>query len=343
MTLADAEHPGPARLTPRRWLAIVVGLALALAGVGVAAVLVGWANPFRGDLPPEVARSILFELRLPRVVLAGMIGGALAVSGAVFQALIRNPLASPYVLGISSGGALGAVIALSLGIPRSMAGLSSTTVFAFAGSLGALLLVMAIARRGSRLPRHTLLLTGVVVNAFFGSAILFLHYLAPFETSQRIVHWMMGFVPWEDPGVIVRCAPFVLAGSAVAMLFARPLNLMSLGEEQARALGVEVRRARWTLFLVASLLTGAAVSFCGPIGFVGLVVPHLVRLAFGADHRVVLPGVFLAGASFLIAADAVARTVQPRGEMPVGIVTAMIGGPFFLWLLRQNIRKAIFD
>jgi len=252
----------------------------------------------------------------------------------VFQALLRNPLATPDTLGVSSGAALGAMLAITLHINLTVFGISSIPAASFAGSIGALGIVYALAsarRRG--LSTIVLLLAGVTMTAFFQALILFTQYLADFADTFRTVRWLMGTLDVGSYTPILAALPIVLAAFAMLATLPRSLDLISLGADAAAARGVDVVAAERLALASASLATGAAVSLAGPVGFIGLVVPHLVRLIVGSDHRLVLPASALFGASFLIVCDAVARTVWPSGELPVGIVTALIGGPFFLWLL----------
>ena len=278
--------------------------------------------------------QIFFIARLPRVLAGALVGASLAAAGVVFQALLRNPLATPDTLGVSSGAALGAMLAITLHINLTVFGMSSVPVASFAGSIGALGIVYALAsarRRG--LSTIVLLLAGVTMTAFFQALILFTQYLADFADTFRTVRWLMGTLDVGSYVPILAALPIVLFAFAMLATLPRSLDLISLGADAAAARGVDVVAAERLALASASLATGAAVSLAGPVGFIGLVVPHLVRLIVGSDHRLVLPASALFGAAFLIVCDAAARTVWPSGELPVGIVTALIGGPFFLWLL----------
>jgi iron complex transport system permease protein len=264
------------------------------------------------------------------------VGGALAACGAAFQALLRNPLASPFILGVSGGGSLGAVVAILLGIGGvTVVGIDLTArpAFAFAGCLAALVAIWAIAQRRGHLVPQTLLLAGVVANAFFLSILGYLNYAATPHQAQEILRWMMGGLYGQTPGSAAVTGVLTLAGGLWLTLSGRDLNVLSLGEETATRLGVPVQRVRRRVFVVASLMTGAAVAVSGPIGFVGLFVPHGVRLALGSDHRLVIPASYLAGGAFLALADALARVLSAPGEMPVGLVTAAVGAPCFILLL----------
>jgi iron complex transport system permease protein len=270
-------------------------------------------------------------------VAAALVGASLAAAGVAFQALLRNPLATPDTLGVSSGAALGAMLAITFHVNFPVAGTASIPLASFAGSIGALGIVYALAsarRRG--LSTIVLLLAGVTMTAFFQALILFTQYMADFSETFRTVRWLMGSLDVGSYGPILAALPIVVAAFAMLATLPRSLDLISLGADAAAARGVNVVAAERLTLVSASLATGAAVALAGPVGFIGLVVPHVVRLIVGSDHRLVLPASALFGGSFLIACDAVARTVWSTGELPVGIVTALIGGPFFLWLL---IRK----
>jgi iron complex transport system permease protein len=278
--------------------------------------------------------QIFFVARLPRVLAAALVGASLAAAGVVFQALLRNPLATPDTLGVSSGAALGAMLAITFHVDFAFAGVASIPLASFAGSIGALGIVYALAsarRRG--LSTIVLLLAGVTMTAFFQALILFTQYLADFADTFRTVRWLMGTLDVGSFAPILAALPIVVVAFAMLATLPRSLDLISLGTDAAAARGVNVLAAERLALTGASLATGAAVSLAGPVGFIGLVVPHLVRLVVGSDHRLVLPASALFGAAFLIGCDAVARTVWSSGELPVGIVTALIGGPFFLWLL----------
>lgn len=329
----------------RRRLVVVLPL---LVAVTVAALVLA---PLLGSTPIRLARvfdrsvpwaenvdaQIFFVARLPRVLAAALVGATLAASGVVLQALLRNPLATPFTLGVSAGAALGAMLVMAAGLDVGTLGVSSVPLASFAGSILATALVYALARSQSRgLSTNVLLLAGVTLNSFFSALILFVQYLSDFTQAFRTVRWLMGDLDVGSYAPIVAALPLVLVSLAAFGVLARALNLLSLGADAAAARGVDVGRAERIAFLSASLATGAAVSLAGPIGFIGIVVPHLVRLMVGSDHRVVLPASLLTGAAFLIACDVVARTAFAPLELPIGIVTAMIGGPFFLWQLVRH-------
>ena len=277
----------------------------------------------------------ILRVRAGRILVACIVGAGLALAGVVFQALLRNPLADPYILGVSSGGSLGAIIAFILGI-SSIKGLSTLPFFAFVGSLSTMFLVYSIARTGGRVPTHTLLLAGVIVNAFFAAIIMFIVSIAKASETQRFIRWSMGNLELVDTQLAIIASTLIFLSGAALYYYAQAFNLFSLGEESATQLGVEVERVKKIAFVLASLITGAAVSACGIIGFVGLIVPHMVRMTIGADHRVLMPASVLVGGAFLIAADTIARTLIAPMQIPVGVVTAICGGPFFIYLLRRG-------
>ncbi|HEX2453110.1 MAG TPA: iron ABC transporter permease [Vicinamibacterales bacterium] len=286
--------------------------------------------PFRDNVDAQ----IFFVARLPRTLAGALVGASLASAGVVFQGLLRNPLATPFTLGVSAGAALGAMLAITFGGSAGLAGLMSVSAASFAGSLGAVAIVYALARARRRgLSTNVLLLAGVTLNAFFSALILFVQYFADFAETYRSLRWLMGDLDVSAYQPLLVSLPLAIVSFTVFAWLARPLNLLSLGTDSAEMRGVEVVRAQRAAFFSASLATGAAVSVGGPIGFIGIVVPHLVRLMVGSDHRIVLPASALFGAAFLVACDVLARTVMAPVELPVGVITALIGGPFFLWLL----------
>jgi iron complex transport system permease protein len=275
------------------------------------------------------------RLRLPRALLAALVGGSLAASGATFQALLRNPLAEPYVLGISGGAAVGAVAAIAL-----LGAWASGGVVALCALAGALLAVVAVFRiaavAGNALDTRVLLLAGVVAGAFCNACILLALTFADSDAFRSAIFWMMGSfsaASWRSIGLLAAAAVPALA---VLQSLARPLNLLAVGEESAAYLGARVERSKLVAYLAASLLTAAAVAVSGVIGFVGLVVPHVVRMLWGPDHRFLLPASVLLGAAFVVLADTLARTAAAPTELPVGVVTAFVGVPFFVWLLRRR-------
>jgi len=291
------------------------------------------------DITPTwsaAVETIVVDIRLPRVLLAALVGAALAVAGATYQGLFRNPLADPYLIGVAQGAGLGAVVGFLL--PWPVVGL--IPVLAFVGALLAVAVVYSIARVGKTLPVTTLILAGVALGAFLGSITSYLMIISG-DRLHGIIAWLMGrfsLSNWEQVWVIV--VPCVI-GVVVIWLHARPLNVMQLDEEQAQQLGINVERVKLILLVAATLITAAAVSFVGTIGFVGIIIPHAVRLIWGPDHRFLLPLTTLAGANFLILADTAARTVVAPTEIPVGVITAFFGAPFFLYILRRK-KIAVF-
>jgi len=289
------------------------------------------------DFADNVDANILFLARLPRILLAAITGASLSVAGAVFQAILRNDLAAPITLGVSSGAAFGAVLAISLGFSFSFMGFSSIPLAAFLGALMAVTLVFSLVKtRQGELPTSIVLLAGVTVNFFFAALVMFIHYLSDVTQSFRIVRWLMGGLDITDYQTVFSISLPVFIGIAILMYIARDLNLISSGSQSAMSRGVDVPKIQKIGLVSASLVTGAVVATSGPIGFVGLVVPHIVRLLIGPDQRILIPASMLFGASFLIICDTVARTVIAPTEIPVGVITALIGGPFFVWLLRRK-------
>ncbi|MXV95097.1 MAG: iron ABC transporter permease [Gemmatimonadetes bacterium] len=328
--------------TPRRLalLALVVVAALALS-VSFGASGLGPGDLWRAlsDSGDPTPRSILFQLRLPRAALAALVGGALGLSGCTFQALLRNPLAEPYVLGVSGGAAVGAVAVVVTGIGVVLPWM--LPLGAFLGALAAMALVLEVARRASpgRMDTRVLILSGVIIGAFFNAVILLLLSMADVESFRSAIFWMMGNLSGADWGSTGLLALLLVPGAVAVLSLARAFNLLSRGEEVAFYLGASVQQVKLTAYLAASLMVAAAVAAGGVIGFVGLIVPHAVRLAWGNDHRLLLPASFLAGTAFLLLADTVARLVVAPAELPTGVVTAVAGVPFFVALLLRGGRR----
>jgi iron complex transport system permease protein len=333
---------------------VIVGLAVVLAASVVLAVgfgtvwippatvvrLIGWKLGLTGYPAgvPESASVILFELRLPRVALATVVGSGLAVAGAVFQSLFRNPMADPAIIGVSSGAALGAIVAILAGGGAYLGGLL-VPASAFVSALAVAALVYRLARFGPAVQVATLLLAGIAVAAFV-SAVITLIMAFSGEQVRTIYFWLLGGLSGRGWGAVLAAGPAVLVGITVTVLATGSLNLMALGDERAAQLGLEIERFKRVSLAVGALLAAAAVSVAGVIGFVGLMTPHILRLVLGADHRRLLPAVVLGGAILLVLADLVARTAIQPEEIPVGAVTAILGGPFFLYLLRRERRSA---
>ncbi|MFD5983280.1 FecCD family ABC transporter permease [Streptomyces cyaneofuscatus] len=285
----------------------------------------------------RVGESVLWNVRLPRVVLALLVGASLGCAGALMQGVFGNPLAEPGVIGISAGAAVGAVASIALGL--TFFGNWTITVFAFIAGLATVLLVYTLSRSGGRTEVVTLILTGIAVNAFAGALIGLFIFFADNAQITQITFWQLGSLSQATWPKVLAVLPCALAGLLIAPFYARKLDLLALGERPARHLGVDVERLRITLVLVVALLTAAAVAVAGIISFVGLLVPHLLRMANGPGHRFLVPGSALGGALVLVAGDLAARTVAAPAELPLGVLTALFGSPFFFWLLRRTRRK----
>lgn len=292
-------------------------------------------NPIADSIDP-MYQKIVMNVRLPRVVLSGIIGASLAIAGAAFQGLLRNPLADPYTLGVSSGASVGAVLTIFFHLSIPFLGLYTLPVFSIVASLLTIVFVLSFARRVDRAMRvETIILTGVIFSSFLGAFISLMIALTGDELRE-IIGWLLGSVSmrgWDYVGIIL---PFFVVGAGILMLHARELNAMSFGENQAKHLGVHVERKKMNVLIAGSILTGAAVAVSGTIGFVGLVIPHFVRLLWGPDHRHLLPLSVLAGAAFLILADLVSRTIIAPSELPIGVITALIGAPIFAVILMRR-------
>jgi iron complex transport system permease protein len=311
--------------------ALTIALSITIGAVHLALPRV--FDALRGIGSP-IDRSIVVELRLPRALLAALAGGGLAVSGTVFQALLRNPLADPYVLGVSAGAALGAVLATVLGLNPAL-----LPVAALLGSAIAIAAVFTIALRATyNLDARVLLLAGAVLSALFQALILLLLTSTTIENFRSAIFWMMGSVATASWRSVALLVAYSVPAWLVLFALARPLNLLSTGDETALYLGLRVESVKRLAYFVASVLVGASVASCGAIGFIGLVVPHAIRIAWSSDHRVLLPASLLLGGAFLVVCDTVARTVVSPAELPVGVVTAVVGVPFFIALL---IRRAV--
>ncbi|HXV67443.1 MAG TPA: iron ABC transporter permease [Nitrospira sp.] len=339
----------PTILTFQRWLTVIGGLAAASLAVCVVSLLFGaariemrvlvealWDVMADGGFDASTLSSsavIMLHLRLPRVLAGFLVGGGLAAVGVALQALLRNALADPYVLGVSSGAALGASLAMLFGLGTILALIPVLPLFGFAGGLLALIIIYRLARSQERLPVQSLLLAGVILNAILTAVIMFITSIMEPTRSAGLMAWLMGSLTAPDYTMLAVFALYAGGGVAVLLGMGQTLNILTLGEEAARSLGIEVERVKKRLFIVTALLTGAIVSISGMIGFVGMVVPHAVRMVFGTDHRLLLPASTLVGGMFLVVSDTMARTLFAPTEVPVGIVTALVGGPFFLYLL----------
>jgi ABC-type Fe3+-siderophore transport system permease subunit len=322
------------------WLgsgALALGAVLLAPLAGSTSISLAHALDVSRPWASNVDAQIFFVARLPRVLAAALVGGTLAASGVVFQALLRNPLATPFTLGISSGAALGAMLVLTIGGAFAATTWAAVPAASFAGALAAVSIVYTLAAARHRgFSTSVLLLAGVTMNSFFSALILLLQYFADMTSVIQTLRWLLGDLDVASYTPIVVALPMLAIAVATFLVLASRLNLLSVGDDAAAMRGIDVVMTQRASFLSASLATGAAVSIGGPIGFVGIIVPHLVRLVVGPDHRLVLPASLGFGAAFLVACDLVSRTVIAPLELPVGIVTAVIGGPFFLWLLVKN-------
>jgi len=305
----------------------------------VGSTTIQFSRVFSTSMPfaDNVDAQIFFIARLPRVLASALVGAALAAAGVVFQALLRNPLATPFTLGISAGAALGAMLVLTFGGVFAAAAWATVPLASFLGAAGAVFVVylLTVARHRG-FSTHVLLLAGVTLNSLFSALILMVQYFADMTRAVQTMRWLLGDLDIASYAPILAALPLLVLAFGIFLWLPRSLNLLALGEDQAASRGVDVLRTQRLAFVSASLATGAAVSIGGPIGFVGIVVPHMVRLLIGADHRLVLPASLGFGAAFLVGCDLIARTVMAPVELPVGIVTALIGGPFFLWLLVRS-------
>jgi iron complex transport system permease protein len=325
------------RATRRRfWTAI----GLSAAAAGLALLVTPLIGPTHVDLARVLAHQspdfeIMSGLRIPRVLLGMLTGGCLALAGAVFQALLRDALATPYTLGVSSGAALGAVIVICFGL-HSSGQLPAIWLGALAGAGLVLVLVLGIAEQGRRMSSFTLLLAGIAINSICSALIQLLHSMTSLSQSFSITRWLMGGVDAVEYSTLAWLTVLVAPAAAIVLMRGRQFNLMAVGEEWAASHGVEVNRLLLTGYIAGSVLTAPLTAVTGPIGFVGLIVPHALRLWLGADHRLLLPCSLLLGAAFLAVCDAIGRVVLAPADIPVGIITAMLGGPFFIWLLRAR-------
>ena len=330
----------PSHLTFRRTVFLLSVLAAVLVIVSLAALLIGSSsvsltNVFSvltGRSDDETARTIILQLRIPRIILAILVGAGLSVAGATLQSLLRNPLAEPYILGISSGGTVGAFLAITLGLGWAQL---TTPLFSVVGSGLVMMLVYSLGYRRGLLDPNALLLSGVMVGAFFNSIILVV--VAIFNQELRTAYlWMMGNLSGAESSTLVIVGPLILASSIVLILQSRALNLIAVGDESAAQFGVNVERIRRLSYILASLITGLAVSVSGVIGFVGLLVPHVCRLMFGSDNRIVMPASLIGGGIFLVLCDLLSRTLLAPSEIPVGAITAAVGAPLFVYLLKRG-------
>jgi iron complex transport system permease protein len=316
---------------------VLIGLFAVSIAVFAFAPFIGMETiPLETLLKPTVVQIktyILWKIRIPRVIVAFSAGAALAISGMAFQALFRNPLATPFTLGVSSGAAFGAALYVKFGIFFSILGIAGQSIAAFTGALVAIIIVYGFTKLKMGFSTATMLLAGVAVNLFFSSAILFIQYMSDFTHSFRIIRWLMGGFEIVGYNPVFQILPVIIIGSMVIFLLTNELNLMTLGENLAISRGVNVKKIKALLFFATSLMVGGVVSVCGPIGFIGMMAPHISRLFVGAEHRYLSPVTFFFGGAFLVFCDTLARILIAPAEIPVGVITAFLGGPFFLWLL----------
>ncbi|MDI6730638.1 MAG: iron chelate uptake ABC transporter family permease subunit [Candidatus Altarchaeum sp.] len=284
----------------------------------------------------QTTETIVTDIRVPRVLVAALVGAGLAIAGAAMQGLFKNPMAEPYVLGMSSGAAVGVTLVIVLGISVGTFGVLSIQIMAFFGALGTILVVYGVARSNGKIPVETLLLAGIAIGAFLYAVVSFMKFIAPDAALRNIVLWLMGsfsMSQWDDLYIVT---PLILIGIVGLYAFSRELNAMQFGEETAMYLGVKVETVKKIILVFAALITATGVSHAGIIGFVGLIIPHAVRILIGADHHILLPASALMGAIFLILADTLARTIASPAEIPIGIITAFVGTPYFIYLLRRK-------
>jgi iron complex transport system permease protein len=333
----SSRHHGP--LTLRRLITVVALLSLLLLATGLAAISIGSVSISADHIirallgaegVPEAERMIVLDIRLPRLLLAMCVGAGLSVAGLVFQALLRNPLAEPYILGISSGGTAGTLLALMFSL-----GAVATSLASFAGSALVMVLVYSVAQKRGQMDSHTLLMAGVMIGAFFNAVVLLIIAIMNQELRNAFL-WLMGNLSTATPESTLIVAPLVVGASFLLLFLAKSYNLIATGDESALQLGVDIRAVKRLSYLVSSFITGLVVSVSGVIGFVGLIIPHICRMLFGPDHRLLIPASFLTGALFLVLADLLARTLLAPVEIPVGAVTAAIGAPVFIYLLRKT-------
>jgi iron complex transport system permease protein len=326
--------------------ALVIVSAVISANVGTAHLTAGeiarviW-NHLAGAAHPTANDAIVWNLRLPRIVLAMLVGASLATAGALMQSLFNNPMADPFVVGASSGAALGAVVVISMDVQATLFGLNAMCFAALLGGLGVTLLVYTLSRRAGRVPIATLLLTGIAIGGIMQAVTTLLLLQRPGSELHEVIGWLMGSLAYRDWPHVAALLPYTIVGIGVAMAYRRDLNVLALGEEAAHSLGVNVERTKVLLLLTASLLAAASVAVSGIIAFVGLIVPHLMRLLVGPNHRFLLPACILGGGLILIWADIAARLIIPGGEIPIGIVTSVLGSGFFLYLLNRSRGKVV--
>lgn len=319
-----------------------------LSGLSLLAMAVLLTAPFFGgfDVPFSVLYGdatanesmVFWQMRVPQVMVAFLAGAGLSVSGMAFQAIFRNPLATPFTLGVASGASLGAALYVRSGLHLSLPGIPGISVASFLGAFAAILLVYSLSTGRRKLSPAGMLLAGVAVSFCCSSLLLFVQYISRVGHSIRIMHWLMGGMQIFGYADVFNVLPFVVSGAAVLLYYRHELNLLVVGDDIAASRGVAVGRTKLILFFATSFTVAGVVAVCGPIGFVGMMMPHIARLLIGADHRTLTPASLLAGGIFLVLCDRLSRTIVPPSDIPVGVVTALLGGPFFLWLL---IRRGV--
>jgi len=311
--------------------AIVLGISMGSTDSGIKDV---FQNLLGTKEPDSMLYTIIWQIRFPRVLLAALVGAALSLGGLVFQALLRNPLAEPYILGISGGSAIGAIVGILMGFSR----FPGVCLTAFTGSIATLLLILAMSSGQTILKKDALLLSGVMVNAFCAAVIMFLVSITQDSRLHNIIFWLMGDLSLGDMKHVGILAATLLPCFFLVFWLSNPMNLLLMGKEMAQTLGVNIKAVTFTLLVATSFMVSATVSYCGLVGFVGLVMPHMLRLVFGPDHRVLVPACVFGGGTYMVFCDLLARTLPKQGEMPVGVITAMIGAPLFIYLLKRSNR-----
>ncbi|MFC1539749.1 FecCD family ABC transporter permease [Candidatus Latescibacterota bacterium] len=292
--------------------------------------------------PDDMDAYIFWKIRIPRVLTAFIAGIALSLCGMVFQAMFRNPLATPFTLGVSSGAAFGAAVYMITGLPAAIFGISGISLFSFLGAILSISIVYGVTRVKRGFSTATMLLAGVAISFFFSSLILFFQYMSDFTQSFRIIRWLMGGFEIAGYSSLLNMLPFILIGTVIIFWHLNELNLVATGDDIAASRGVNVRATKTILFFATSLMVSGVVSICGPIGFVGMMAPHICRLLIGTNHRYLAPATLIFGGMFLALCDAVSRTIIAPAEIPVGVITALLGGPFFLWLLLGGSERGMF-
>jgi len=310
---------------------MVLGISMGSTDSGIKDVL---QNLFLSKTSDSMLYTIIWQIRLPRVLLAALVGAALSLGGLVFQALLRNPLAEPYILGISGGSAIGAIIGILMGFSR----FPGVSLLAFTGSIATLLLILGMSSGQTILKKDALLLSGVMVNAFCAAVIMFLVSMTQDSRLHNIIFWLMGDLSMGDMHHAGILAATLLPCFVLVFWLSNPMNLLLMGKEMAQTMGVNIKAVTITLLVATSFMVSATVSYCGLVGFVGLVMPHLLRLVLGPDHRVLVPACVLGGGTYMVFCDLLARVLPKQGEMPAGVITAMIGAPLFIYLLKRSCR-----